>query len=76
MSTTAASMHPQPKTLRKHSPVEPVPELKEPARQLTDAEMYKMSKLFPELLALVSPTKNKQQLPGPNTSPSRNPFRF
>ncbi|KIM31095.1 hypothetical protein M408DRAFT_327977 [Serendipita vermifera MAFF 305830] len=76
MSTTAASMHPPPKTLRKQSPVEPVPELKEPARQLTDAEMYKMSKLFPELLAMVSPTKKQQQLPGIHTSPSRNPFRF
>jgi hypothetical protein len=76
MSTTAASMHPPPKTLRKHSPVEPVPELKEPARQLTDAEMYKMSKLFPELLALVSPSRKQHQLPVPNTSPNRNPFRF
>lgn len=75
MSTTAASMHPPPK-LRKQSPVEPVPELKEPARQLTDAEMYKMSKLFPELLNLVSPNKKQQQLPGIHTSPSRNPFRF
>jgi hypothetical protein len=74
MSTTAASMHP--KTLRKQSPVEPVPELKEPARALTDAEMYKMSKLFPELLSLVSPSKKQHQLPGVQTSPSRNPFRF
>ncbi|KAG8834647.1 hypothetical protein FRC17_007949 [Serendipita sp. 399] len=76
MSTTAASTHPPSKNLRKSPPAEPVPQLTEPPRQLTDAEMYKMSKLFPELLKLVSPTKKEhspQQTTNP--SPSRNPFR-
>ena len=77
MSTTAASMHPPPK-IRKHSPVEPVPALKEPAKQLTDAEMYKTEDLFPELPSLAGPTKTKkqQQLPGIHKASNRNPFRF
>jgi hypothetical protein len=77
MSTAAASMHPPLKIQRKAPPTEPVPELKEPPRQLTDAEMYKMSKIFPELLKLVSPTK-KEHSPPPaaHTSPNRNPFRI
>ncbi|KIM27122.1 hypothetical protein M408DRAFT_330236 [Serendipita vermifera MAFF 305830] len=76
MSTTAASMHPPPKTLRKQSPVEPTPEPEEPTRQLTDAEMYKMAKLREEILAMVSPTKKQQQLPVMHTPPAHNPFRF
>ncbi|CAG7846786.1 SubName: Full=Uncharacterized protein {ECO:0000313/EMBL:CCA70636.1} [Serendipita indica DSM 11827] len=76
MSTTAASMHPPSKIQRKSPPAEPVPELKEPPRQLTDAEMYKMSKLFPELLKLVSPTKKEHSPPAAHTSPNRNPFRI
>ncbi|PVF97800.1 hypothetical protein CPB86DRAFT_775103 [Serendipita vermifera] len=77
MSTAAASAK-LPK--RKPVPTEPVPELKEPPRQLSDAEMYKMSKLFPELLALVSPTKKEHKTQplqqAIKTSPSRNPFRI
>jgi hypothetical protein len=77
--STAAQSTKLPK--RKPVPTEPVPELKEPPRQLSDAEMYKMSKLFPELLALVSPTKKEHKVQSPQqqaikTSPSRNPFRI
>jgi hypothetical protein len=71
MSTTAASLYNNPK--RKPVP-EPVPEMKEPPRQLTDAEMYKMSKLFPDLLNLVSPTKKSS--PKPPVIQDRNPFRL
>ncbi|KAG8803031.1 hypothetical protein FRC16_007712 [Serendipita sp. 398] len=75
MSTTAASTRPPTKNSRNSPPTEPVPQLTEPPRQLTDAEMYKMSKLFPELLKLVSPTKKEHSPAQTTTSPSRNPFR-
>jgi hypothetical protein len=73
MSTAAASTRPQAKIKRKDAP-EPMPPL-EPPRKLTDAEMYKMSKLFPDLLGLMSP---KKATDGPEgiKSPSRNPFRI
>jgi len=73
-STTAASMHPPSKARRKQVPTEPVPGLKEPARQLTEAEMYKMSKLGPDLLDLVSPMKSQPRPSATKTSPIRNPF--
>jgi hypothetical protein len=76
MSTTAASTHPPAKTKRKDGP-DTMP--LEPPRKLTDAEMYKMSKLFPDLLGLMSPTKKaatSTDRPEGVKSPSRNPFRI
>jgi hypothetical protein len=78
MSTAAASTHPPLKIKRKEVP-EPMPTLEAP-RQLTDAEMYKMSKLFPDLLGMMSPRKASTQVDRPDgvaiKSPSRNPFRI
>jgi hypothetical protein len=76
MSTTAASTHPPAKMKRKDVP-DAVPPL-EPPRKLTDAEMYKMSKLFPDLLGMMSPKKAANAVDGPEVvkSPSRNPFRI
>lgn len=76
MSTAAASQH-APKVKRKEVP-QSIPAMpQDPPRQLTDAEMYKMSKLFPDLLALVSPSKKTAiNQPEGIKSPSRNPFRI
>jgi hypothetical protein len=80
MSTAAASTHPPLKIKRKDVPEQPPMPLEAP-RQLTDAEMYKMSKLFPDLLGMLSPKKNTASLDRPGQdpiikSPSRNPFRI
>lgn len=74
MSTTAASV--QPNSRRKRAPTEPLPDSK--ARQLTDAEMYKLSKInwHGDIFGLLSPTKKHQQQPAVQTSPNRNPFQI